>query len=190
LPGETGPAPAIADEPPTALMSTGLFVPITGINAAGDAPGTLAPITAHADAQQPTNATSGITITVEPGDSLSKLAERHLGSQRHYLKLYEANRDVLESPDKVVVGMKLKLPDNVTAVSPSQNPTSDIQNAGGPPARPAARTYTVQTGDNLSRIAEKTLGSRDRWKELFDANQDRLDTPDRVRVGQTLRIPG
>ncbi|MEM7576975.1 MAG: LysM peptidoglycan-binding domain-containing protein [Planctomycetota bacterium] len=179
----TTPTPSSADEPPTALMSTGRFVPITGVNAAGDAPGTLAPITAHAAR----SAESTDTITVEAGDSLSVLAQRHLGSQSKYLELYEANRDILDSPDKVVVGMKLKLPAGPKLpadVTPNINP------AITPPARPAAQTYTVQTGDNLSRIAEKTLGSRDRWQDLYDANRDRLTTPDRVKVGQELRIPG
>ena len=184
----SAPDDSIANEPPTALMSTGLFVPITGINAAGDAPGTLAPITAHADAQR--SEASGQTITVQAGDSLSKLAERHLGTQARYLELYEANRDVLASPDKVVVGMELKLPTDASASQKIENPESEIQNPSAPPARPAAKTYTVKTGDNLSRIAEVTLGSRDRWKELYEANRDRLDTPDTVKVGQELRIPG
>ncbi|MEM8783501.1 MAG: LysM peptidoglycan-binding domain-containing protein [Planctomycetota bacterium] len=169
-------------------MSTGLFVPITGINAAGDAPGTLAPITAHAA----THDAPAQTITVEAGDSLSKLAERHLGTQRRYLELFEANRDVLDSPDKVVVGMELKLPPGgvANAVEPTPTAVSRPRGSDAPPARPAAQTYTVQAGDNLSNIAEATLGSRDRWRELYDANRDRLDTPDRVRIGQELRIPG
>ncbi|MEM1445976.1 MAG: LysM peptidoglycan-binding domain-containing protein [Planctomycetota bacterium] len=187
-------AASIADEPPTAIMSTGLFVPITGVNASGDAPGTLAPITAHAVRSND----AAITITVESGDSLSKLAERHLGSQTKYLELYEANRDVLESPDKVVVGMELKLPHGSKPMAEQSEATdhsnrhagAEPREASGPPARPAAQTYTVQSGDNLSRIAEKMLGSRDRWQELYDANRDRLDTPDRVKVGQKLRIPG
>ncbi|MEM1098523.1 MAG: LysM peptidoglycan-binding domain-containing protein [Planctomycetota bacterium] len=167
-------------------MSTGLFVPITGVNAAGDAPGTLAPITAHAARNQAATE----TITVEAGDSLSKLAERHLGSQSKYLELYEANRDVLESPDRVVVGMELKLPAGAKPTTEQREAPARVADNAAPPARPAAQTYTVRSGDNLSRIAEKTLGSRDRWQELYDANRDRLTTPDRVKVGQELRIPG
>lgn len=47
---------------------------------------------------------------VVAGDNLSTLAERYLGSQSRYLKLYEANRDVLKSPDDLRVGMRLKIP--------------------------------------------------------------------------------
>jgi len=47
---------------------------------------------------------------VVAGDNLSTLAQRYLGSQSRYLKLYEANRDVLKSPDDLRVGMKLKIP--------------------------------------------------------------------------------
>lgn len=35
---------------------------------------------------------------------------------------------------------------------------------------PAAPTYTVQDGDSLWRIAQQTLGSGERWKEIADLN--------------------
>jgi LysM repeat protein len=50
------------------------------------------------------------------------------------------------------------------------------------------REYVVQPGDTLSRIAASELGASGMWRELADFNG--LDRPDRIRVGQRLRIPG
>lgn len=67
---------------------------------------------------------------VVSGDNLSRLAGKYLGSHSKYLTLYEANRDVLKSPDDLYLGMKLKIPQDVqpsriaTAPSESRSTTS------------------------------------------------------------------
>ncbi|MCG8586621.1 MAG: LysM peptidoglycan-binding domain-containing protein [Pirellulales bacterium] len=50
-----------------------------------------------------------VRIVVD-GDSLRSLAKRYLGDSDRYMEIYEANRDVLTSPDLLVIGMKLKIP--------------------------------------------------------------------------------
>lgn len=47
---------------------------------------------------------------VKRGDSLMKLSIRYYGRTLDYQVIFEANRDVLESPDKIRVGQKLKIP--------------------------------------------------------------------------------
>jgi nucleoid-associated protein YgaU len=49
--------------------------------------------------------------------------------------------------------------------------------------------YTVQAGDNLSKIAKHLLGDANAWKKIFDANTDVLDNPDKIKPGQVLKIP-
>ena len=49
--------------------------------------------------------------------------------------------------------------------------------------------YTVQFGDTLSGISERFLGSQSRYREIFDANKDRMSSPDRLQVGKAIRIP-
>lgn len=51
------------------------------------------------------------------------------------------------------------------------------------------RTYVVQPGDTLFRIAEKFYGDRTHWKKIRDANKTRIDPDGRVRAGQILVIP-
>lgn len=48
--------------------------------------------------------------TVKPGDSLSKIAQEVYGNASHYNKIFEANRDQLDDPDKVRAGMTLVIP--------------------------------------------------------------------------------
>jgi nucleoid-associated protein YgaU len=50
------------------------------------------------------------TYTVQPGDSLSKIAKEHLGNANAYMAIFNANRDILQDPDKIKPGMVLKLP--------------------------------------------------------------------------------
>ena len=47
-------------------------------------------------------------------------------------------------------------------------------------------TYTVQSGDSLSKIGSKYGVS---WQKIFDANRDKLDDPDKIQPGQELIIP-
>ena len=59
-----------------------------------------------------------------------------------------------------------------------------------PAAEPAApKTYTVASGDSLSKIAKKVLGNANRWREIFDANRDQIDNPDLIQPGQVLKLP-
>ncbi len=47
-------------------------------------------------------------------------------------------------------------------------------------------TYTVQSGDTLSKIGSHYGVS---WQKIFEANRDKLDDPDKIRPGQELTIP-
>lgn len=51
------------------------------------------------------------------------------------------------------------------------------------------RTYTVEKGDTLSKIAREFYGKASAWPQIFEANRDQLDDPDRIRPGQVLKIP-
>jgi nucleoid-associated protein YgaU len=47
---------------------------------------------------------------VKPGDTLGALAQRFYGRASLYPKIFEANRDILNNPDLIKVGQKLKIP--------------------------------------------------------------------------------
>jgi nucleoid-associated protein YgaU len=50
------------------------------------------------------------THKIVDGDTLGALAERYLGSADRRLEIYEANRDVLPSPELLPIGAELKIP--------------------------------------------------------------------------------
>lgn len=59
-----------------------------------------------------------------------------------------------------------------------------------PVSEPAVEEfYTVQSGDTLSAVASKTLGSARKYEEIYEANRDLLATPNSLRIGMKLRIP-
>jgi nucleoid-associated protein YgaU len=51
------------------------------------------------------------------------------------------------------------------------------------------KIYTVQAGDSLSKISKQFYGNANQYMKIFEANRDRLDDPDKIRVGQQLIIP-
>ena len=53
----------------------------------------------------------------------------------------------------------------------------------------STRTYKVQPGDTLSKIAKQFYGDANKYQRIFEANQDKLESPDKIRAGQDLVIP-
>lgn len=57
------------------------------------------------------------------------------------------------------------------------------------PGASAERTYTVQKGDSLWKIAKQMYGKGSDWKRIHEANKDVIHDPDVIQPGWTLRIP-
>ena len=53
---------------------------------------------------------AGQTYEVKPGDNLSKISKQFYGDADEYMRIYYANRDKLNDPDKIQVGQKLTIP--------------------------------------------------------------------------------
>jgi nucleoid-associated protein YgaU len=67
---------------------------------------------------------------------------------------------------------------------------ADIKSTGAPAAAgQSGTTYTVKPGDTLSKIAKETLGNANQYMEIFNANRDQLENPDKIKPGQVLKIP-
>ncbi len=54
---------------------------------------------------------SGGTYVVESGDILGRISHKVYGSAARWRRIYDANRDVLSSPDDLKVGMRLRIPE-------------------------------------------------------------------------------
>ncbi len=60
---------------------------------------------------------------------------------------------------------------------------------GGQAQASAQRTYTVNSGDNLTAIAQQVYGDGSQWQRIFEANRDKISNPDLIHPGQELIIP-
>ncbi len=48
---------------------------------------------------------------VVAGDTLGKIAQKYYGKASSYVKIFEANRDILSNPDLIKPGQKLRIPE-------------------------------------------------------------------------------
>jgi nucleoid-associated protein YgaU len=92
-------------------------------------------------------------------------------------KIWDAIKTVPDWPREIVADIK--------ATGPA---------AAAPAAAPAAKsapasTYTVKSGDTLGKIAKEHLGDASAYMDIFNANRDLLEDPDKIKPGQVLKIP-
>jgi len=74
-----------------------------------------------------------------------------------------------------------------TNTGATNNPTS-AQNTGT--QQTTSDTYTVKSGDSLSKIAKHYYGDAQQWKKIYEANKDVIGSnPDLIQPGQTYKIP-
>lgn len=51
------------------------------------------------------------------------------------------------------------------------------------------QTYTVKKGDTLWKISRQFYGTGKDWRRIFQANQDTISNPDKIKAGIEIRIP-
>jgi nucleoid-associated protein YgaU len=79
--------------------------------------------------------------------------------------------------------------DDRLEVAAGAAPSAGAQPGSAPGAEQAAVFYTVKQGDNLSTIAKQHYGAASKYTLIFEANKPMLKDPDKIYVGQVLRIP-
>ena len=86
--------------------------------------------------------------------------------------------------------VKQRLWDEYNRIDPEYRSGDLVMNVTAPEdasfSGSSGTNYTVQAGDSLSKIAAHYGVS---WKEIFEANRDKLDDPDKIYPGQELSIP-
>ena len=108
----------------------------------GDSPANFAPSIDKPNSAKPNSAirkatTSAVKIhEVEAGETLSSLSLKYLGTHRRFNDLFEANRDILKSPDSLQIGMKIKIPQE-------QGETQSASSAGASVSSGAAAELPV-----------------------------------------------
>jgi nucleoid-associated protein YgaU len=67
--------------------------------------------------------------------------------------------------------------------------TDDTKTESGAGAFDATQWHEVKKGETLWKIAEQYYGDGNLYPKIFDANRDILKDPNRINIGQKLRIP-
>lgn len=128
---------------------------------------------AHHASWAPTASSGRSVYQVKPGDTLSTIAKRQLGSARRWPELYAMNRNRISNPRMIRAGQLISLP-----------------GAGGVNLAHGGRTYVVRPGDSLFRIASSQLGNASRWPMLYSLNRDHLRSARMIFPGQHITLPG
>jgi len=97
-------------------------------------------------------------------------------------QIWNALKTIPDWRNDVVADIKVVAPPK--AAAPAAAPA-----AAAPAPAAAQKTYTVQSGDTLSKIAKAQLGNANDYMRIFEANRDQLSDPDKIKPGQVLRIP-
>ena len=85
---------------------------------------------------------------------------------------------------------KQKVWDEYNRIDPDMRSGDLVLNleVGGGGGGGGEETYTVKSGDSLSKIGQHHGIA---WREIYEANKDVIgDDPDKIKPGQSLRIPG
>lgn len=132
------------------------------------------------------------THRVQPGDTLSSLAQTYYGDSKYAKVLADANPE-LGNPNVLRLGTAIKVPAlpadaNARVAGPSR---TDKPSADAPARTPdGKRYYTVKSGDSFYNIAKAQLGNAARWKELLSLNSALVHgDPTSLQPGQKLVLP-
>jgi nucleoid-associated protein YgaU len=86
-------------------------------------------------------------------------------------------------------GLRIETADGGSRTPPVIDTHQDPPPVVRPPAV-ASRTYKVEAGDSLAKISMKVYGKEKYWQKIFEANKDKMTSPDDLlRVGTALAIP-
>jgi LysM repeat protein len=69
----------------------------------------------------------------------------------------------------------------------TQSSAPEAQEA--PAAAVNMEKYTVAKGDTLQKISKKFYGKTNKWTRIYEANKDKLKSPNKIYPGQVIGIP-
>lgn len=81
-----------------------------GSGAGGGGSPDLSNVQSHSDTVPGGGGMGDQTYTVQKGDTLSHIAQKHYGKASRWHAIFEANRDQIDNPDLIHPGQVLKLP--------------------------------------------------------------------------------
>lgn len=128
---------------------------------------------------------------VRPGESLSSIAKYYYGDTYNALQLARFNK--IDNPNRLSVGHRLRIPLTAPAFSGlassgNANPSSASPTPPAPDVTQYA-SYTIRSGDVLSKVAQRLMGTSKRTNELYELNRNVITNPDRLIPGTVIKVP-
>jgi LysM repeat protein len=148
---------------------------------------------------------AGDYYVVQPTDNFWTVSRKKYGTPRYFLALAELNKARIPDPARMRPGMKVSTPSaemleerfgqflpagtrvqaaSAEDISAKSAPTGFFVAPDGSPK------YRTGESDTLSEIAAKHLGRSSRWIQIFEMNRDKLSSPNQLKVGTELTLPG
>lgn len=150
-----------------------------------------------------------VTHRVQPNENFYKIAQHYYGPEKGDLwkRIYEANRDAVSDPASLSIGQTLVIPPP-PGWTPTPRRTTQVASHSQRPAvrevtlqqlavetlgerrNGVIRIYTVQPGDNLTKIAREQLrdASPQAVRSIIRANPQ-IQNPNAIPQGMELKIP-
>ena len=91
--------------------------------------------------------------------------------------------------DRITVKAGVASKPDFSNVSGGVASTESSMGAGSSGGGWESKTYTVKSGDTLSKISKEFYGEANKYNQIFEANKPMLKDPDKIYPGQVLRIP-
>jgi nucleoid-associated protein YgaU len=152
-----------------------------------------------------TTSDAGDYYVVQPQDNFWTISRKKYGTSRYFQALAELNKSRIPDPSRMRPGMKVSTPAaemleerygqflppgtrvQVTAAEEAaakSAPSGFFVSSDGTPK------YRTTEKDTLSDIAARHLGRSSRWIQIYEMNRDKLSSPNQVKVGTELSLPG
>lgn len=116
------------------------------------------------DGEAPSKEDLPAKYEVKNGDTLWDISERVYGSGYTWVDVYEANREILNSPDELEIGGQIMLPK----------------------VEPKVINHTVVRGESMWTIAQRYCGTGFAWTKIAAANN--IPNPRVIEIGLQLTI--
>ncbi len=159
------------------------------------------------------------TYVIRDGDDLAAISARFYGHPGVAAALWSANRDLIPNPDLLPIGAEIRLPPPWAVPGAASSPVGGVRTIEPPPTsvaprpvdavpapaawlvgrpvappagpRPAVPVGTVRLapGETLETLAERFYGDRRAAARIWEANRDRLRSPELAVAGMELRLP-
>lgn len=123
------------------------------------------------------------THTVADGETFAKISRKYFGTDIHANAIARANPFI--DPTRLRAGRVIRVPKDPGNI---QGKVEDAPRSPKPSGAGSSE-YVVQAGDSLSKIAKQVYNDERLANKIYEANRDRMAGPDKLKLGQKLRIP-